>query len=395
MMAKVRNLYDALIRPSKDEDKCTNYLVWLLSKLPPKYLNKLCQEVKLTFIASDYLHSVVQYVFCDSRPDAVFESNNKYLILETKIYSNKFDDEQFANHINGAYQLFKRENCWFLFLSTDEYQPEKISALRRKYSGHVSFISWKQLLHILSDSIETTSEQHSIIIRELLSLAKHYKLGRIEPMNTNELYQYIESYKKMANQRDSATLMLVRFMKEINKRMIANTEERAELYEDESEEALPCIFNTFTVNGWHTRESAYVFLNIFERKIGILLTGYQDNAKEKKILLDLWDSGFKQTFREDKELSAYTWIDERSDESIENCGHFKQVGGVTGCSFNPLKISEIQENFYWGYSYNFDAKRMEEYFESIPAAFSRLLDRFATKTSGAKACKKSRPNKSN
>lgn len=378
-MPQVRNLYDALIKPAKAEDKCTNFLVWLFEKLPPEIVNGLCHEVGLSFTASEFLHTTVQYVFPDSRPDAVFESNYSYLILETKLYPNRFDRQQFVNHIAGAIDVFGRGNVCFLFLSSDDYQPNDIIVLKRKYPNQVAFVSWKNLLRILLDSSKTSSRQYEIIIREFLLLANHYKLGRLISMNPNELVQFIDSYSKVTLQRDSVTQLLLKFMKqELTKRIIAQSGERAELADDDSQEELPCFYFTFNVKGWHTTESAYLFLNIPDKTIGVLLTGYQSSAKEKKLFIERWDNKLKDLFAQDKDLATYTWIDENDDDAIDGLGYFRQVSGVSGEVFNPLKIDALAEYFYWGYSYSFDTGKFEDYYKTIPEAFSRLLNVFAS-----------------
>jgi hypothetical protein len=315
------------------------------------------------------------------------------LILETKIYPGAFNTKQFLNHVSGAAKQFGKENSWFIFLSGDVYAPHKITQLRHKYQGHIAFISWKNLLQILANSTRRSARQYSILVREFLLFANHYKLGRLSSMNYSELADFVGAYSKSIAMRDSANQLLLQFMKELVKRTIAHSNERAELNNDDCQEECPCFYYSFEVGGWHTPKSAYLFLNIAEKSIGVVLTGYQDSMKEKKDFAEEWDEKFKHLFKNDSDASVYTWIDEDGDEAIEESGYFKKIPGISGVVFNPVKLDDVADYFYWGYVMDFNAAKHEEYYSLVPDAFSKLLDVYLADSSKVKHKKSNKVKK--
>ena len=93
-MTKISSLYDAIIKYKKPEDQCTNFLMRLLNILPSEVLSKICEESKLSCFNDihDNLIIDVQYTLDKSVPDAIIEfSENKYIIIEVKLYPNSFE----------------------------------------------------------------------------------------------------------------------------------------------------------------------------------------------------------------------------------------------------------------------------------------------------------------
>jgi hypothetical protein len=379
-MPLINNLYDAIVSPRCNEDKCTNLLVWLLKKLPPETISTICNEIGLAFEVKNYLHTRVQFVFPKSRPDAVFEADGKQLILETKLFQGRFDCSQFLDHINGAIGVFGQESVYFIFLSMDKVEPNDVRNIRKRFPEKIAFISWLNLLQILNDSIRNTNRQYAILIREFLLFANHYKLGRIVSMNQNELSSFIDIYAKVFHQKDSANQIFLKFMKELRNRLVAHSSERAEPFseEEDSQVECPCFYFVLTINGWHIKRSAYLFLNVYTKSIGVLLTGYQSDAKEKKVFIDKWNNGLKEIYAKDKGLKAFTWIEHQDVDAIEGRGYFKESTGINGKLINPTKIEDVSEFFYWGYSFDFIVNRQSEYLETIPVAFEKLINDFGT-----------------
>jgi len=43
---------------------------------------------------------------------------------------------------------------------------------------------------------------------------------------------------------------------------------------------------------------------------------------------------------------------------------------------SPNKLSTFDDSFYWGYAYNLDINKMDQYLHEIPKDFKKLLDDF-------------------
>lgn len=133
-MTKIKSLYDA-INYQKPENQCTNFLAFLLEKLPnKKIIDGICKNSGLT-INEDMLSVKVQYPLKDgiSIPDAIITfSNRKYLIIEAKMSDGGFKKTQFINHFNGGKEEFGgKENIWMLFLSGDDYIPSELNEFKK------------------------------------------------------------------------------------------------------------------------------------------------------------------------------------------------------------------------------------------------------------------------
>ena len=151
--------------------------------------------------------------------------------------------------------------------------------------------------------------------------------------------------------------------------------------QDEIEtKSLPNLYCSLRIKGWHTDYSAYLFINVVLKKFGFVLVGYQDemNRKEKSAFFERWNNSFKAKYKEDNNLKAFSFIGKDEDENAINAGYFKIIEGMSGKLFNPEQISDFQDNFYWGYSYDFQIAEKNSYFENIPKDFKKLLDCFLT-----------------
>lgn len=203
-MSKVRSLYDALIMYKKKEDQCTNFLLWLLQKLPSTVMLEICREASLSISRTDECPAVdAQFCLSDSIPDAKIEFlEGKHLLIETKREPGAFNEIQFMNHFLGGRKEFGRGNVWLLFLSGDSLIPEALDRLRKQFKGRIGFISWKSLLGLLKEYAGNNCEGYQILIKEFLVFAERYRLGRFEAMNTNELDEFLKVYPaSLASQR--------------------------------------------------------------------------------------------------------------------------------------------------------------------------------------------------
>lgn len=96
-MTKIKSLYDALIKTQVKEDRCTNFLLWLLRKLPSRVLLEICKisDLSISHRGTDFdFH--VQYTLDNSRADALITfSESNHILIETKRFPNSFDRDQF------------------------------------------------------------------------------------------------------------------------------------------------------------------------------------------------------------------------------------------------------------------------------------------------------------
>lgn len=376
-MAKIKSLYDALIKTQIKEDQCTNFLVWLLEKLPSRILLEICKKAELSIAhVSNNINAEVQTLFNKSRPDALIEfSEGKFLIIETKIYPNSFNKEQFLNHFNGGKDELGAENIWLLFLSNDESIPDELIELQKKHFGRIGFISWKSLIKLLRDNIESLGEKFEIITNEFLIFANNYKLGRLVSMNNEDFKRFIQAYPIVAKYQEVVLDKISDILNQIKDHIIIECEELVVENNDDTQEELPCVYRGLNIKDWYIKESsAYIFIDILQAIIGIVLTGYQENKKEKAIFQSQWEKSYKHKYKSDPSLRTFTWIGE--DEYAINGGYFKIVEGTSGKIFNPILISEFSDYFYWGYVYDLDIEKIKDYIENIPKDFKKLLDTF-------------------
>jgi hypothetical protein len=261
-MAEIKSLYDAFIKAPTEEDRCTNFLVWLLEKLPSKVILEICKIADLSVNqVGTNINVKVRPWLKKSSPDALIEfSEGKYLIIETKLYPNSFNKEQFLNHFNGGKEEFGEENIWLLFLSDDEYIPSELNELKEKHYGRIGFISWKSLLQFFNENVDSLGEKYEIIIKEFISFANHYKLGRLISMTNEEIKRFIEAYPVVAMNQEATLEIFSKILDKIKDRIIIECEELVKENEAEKQEELPCLYKALNIDGWYIKElSSYVF----------------------------------------------------------------------------------------------------------------------------------------
>ncbi len=379
-MAKIKSIYDAIVKTKVEEDQCTNFLVWLIGKLPAAIISQICilADIDIGENFNNQREITVQYPLENSRPDAVIESNNKYLIIETKRYPNTFNIIQFLNHHNGAIKEFGKDNFGLIFLSGDKDIPDELNKLIKQNIGSIGHISWLSLLELLSNNKKNLNSAWSIIIDEFLDFAKHKKLGRLIAMNNQEMQQFIDRYAELEKFRQPCAESLNKILDQYVERIIIDCEERMKLCDDDDDyqDELPCLYKSFNIKSWHTQYSSYVYINIIQKKVGICLTGYQEK-KDINPFLELWNKSMKIKYKEDGELISFTWIEKDDDDMAINEGYFKIIEGTKGKIINPTQIPDLSESFYFGYIYDLTIDFLEEYKNQIGMDFKKMLDNFS------------------
>lgn len=377
-MAKIISLYDAIIKTIKPEDKCTNFLLWLLEKLPSKIILDICKisDLSISQVKNNVSISV-QYPLKNSRADGLVEfSDGKYLIIETKRFPNSFDKEQFLNHFNGGGNEFGEENIWLLFLSGDEHIPSELNELKKRYYGKIGFISWKSLLQFFRDNVELLGKKYEIVTKEFIAFANRYNLGRLISMNNEEIKKFIEVYPIVAIYQEAVLERFSEILNKIKDRIIMECEELVKENEDDTQEKLPCLYRALNIDGWHIEKSSgYVFVDILQRNIGIVLTGYQDK-NEKAKFQPHWSENYRNKYKNDTNLRSLTWVSQGEDQYAVKGGYFKMVEGTSGKLFNPAQIPEFTDYFYFGYVPKLEIEKMQSYSETIVKDFKRLMDVF-------------------
>jgi hypothetical protein len=378
-MARSITLGD-VIKTHVSEDQCTNFLVWLLEKLPNEIMFEICKISRLSVYKTtkDEFTTDRQYILDNSRPDALIHFNNRYLLIETKIVPDAFDKKQFINHFNGGCEKFGQENLWLLFLSADKEAPDELQEILNRYPGKIGFISWYSIIQLLKDNKDSLGEKYVIIIVEFLNFTKRYKFGRLKSMNDQELIKFIEDYPAIAQKQEAALQRFLLMLSKIKEKIIKKHGELVQTSSEDNRNIFPCLYNSFTIQGWHTKLSAYVFIDIQFKQMGILLTGYQDKKNEKQLLLKKW-TDYEHKFQKDPKLCAFTYVGKEEDEYSSSGGYFKNVEISKLKSFNPDKNPEFNGNFYWGYIYPLTIKNNAYYFETIVKDFSRLFNTFIRK----------------
>ena len=381
-MIKINSLYDALIKTNVEEDQCTYFLVWLLQKLPPEVVSKICEKSKLSMYdkISNKIIIDVQHPLENSRPDARVEfSDNKYILIETKIYPKRFDKIQFVNHFNGGCKKFGEKNTWLLFLSGDNITPDELKPIIQKNQGKIGHISWNSLREILIEYNKTSDEKFKIIIEEFLVFAKHYKLGRLISLDNEEMNQFIESFSEWEKYRKPCTDKLLYTLDMYIERIKDDSPGKVEEinHKDANNKDLPCLYKCLKIKGWHTDWSCYIFINIVLKKIGVVLTGYEDDDKDKKIFSEIWKKYMKNKYKEDPKLCSLTWIEEDDDKFAINEGYFK-VEEIVTKSFIPAETKIFSSHFYFGYIYELNIPELEKLVGTISEDFKTLIERFAS-----------------
>ncbi|VVB89020.1 Uncharacterised protein [uncultured archaeon] len=398
-MQRIKSLYDALIKYHNKENQCTNFLVWILGKLPPTTMLDICKLSDLSIDNVEFVSNNVQPTFEKSTPDAIIEfSNEKYLIIETKRFDKSFVKEQFINHFDGGRKKFGEENTWILFLSGDGILPDELKGLKKEYFGKIGFLSWKSILQLLEEKKKSLEDKYEIILEEFITFAKHYGLGRLKHMNNEEIIKFIDGYPFIAINRENAQERFSKLLNEMQRYIIAESEEAVEENKNEDDykkgnnEKLPCPYRCLKIEGWHTEKSAYVFINILSKEIGIVLTGYQSEGKEKKIFWERWNEYMKNDYKDNPNLESFTFVDTNSDDDIAiaiNSHYFKHIPGFNGNQFSPDMFPEFKDYFFWGCTYTLDIGNIEKsFYEKLAKDFKKLIDTFR-KNNDHKSRKKS------
>lgn len=387
-MRKIKSIYDAIIKTKVLEDQCTNFLVYILDKLPKSILIEIIKAAQLkTPDFSSYVDINVQYHLAksnvghnDSRPDATIEfAEGKFLLLETKRFQDSFDANQFHNHYYNGIKAFGNNNVWCLFLSKDSQCPSDLKKLKKRYGGKVGFISWKELIEVLDRENKTKKLANSILIDEFIIFAKHYKLHKLITMNKQELKTFIRNYSGVALKQDEVQEYFNKCIEDISQRIL-ESKETVKLNDDYYSETLPCFYRTFNIKSWHIKKpSAYVFIDVLLKKVGVILYGFEDKTESKKLQL-LWDKKYKQIYSKNATLTAVTWIGYGEDDfAIGEDGYFKPIPSSSGKLFNPLDVPEIRESecFYWGVVSDLDLENInDEVINKIATDFKNLLSSF-------------------
>jgi hypothetical protein len=391
-MTRINSLLDAIIKVTIPEDQCTNFLLWLLKKLPSRVLLEICNVagLSITQVEEEFSFEVQRLLLSDSRPDGIIRFFNAgHLIIETKRFQNEFDKNQFTRHLRGGRKEFGENNIWLMLLSGDQYPPPELERLRSQYPGKIGFLSWKSLFQILENSKKILGERYQIVIEEFITFARHNAIEGVIAMNNDEFRKFIEAYPLVEKYEKAVVDKFGRILHSIKDRVIVGSEELVEENKDENNtKALPCLHICLEIDGWHTENSAFIFCNIIQQNIGAILTGYENRRARAKFLAK-WEEKWKQIYKGNPKLSSFTWVEKGEDEyAIEN-GYFKLVEGTSGRSFNPQQLSAFNDSFYWGFAYQFDLDSLKVLEINIAKDFRNLLGAFLPRL-GTKRAKRAR-----
>src|SRR5712692_220490 len=374
-MREIRNLCDVLLDTHVDEDQCTNFLLWLFRRLPAKCLNEFCVKARLKLgqVTTDYPFRA-QLKLEHSRPDALLEfETGRFLLIETKRPNNPLNASQFANHIAGGIKEFGIEKCWFLFISGDSNEPPELDQFRHKHRARIGFLSWIDVFDLLAKFKQQLEKPYAIFIEEFLIFARRHRLGKALLMNEQEMTTFLQAYPAIYRSQEAAQQTFQRLLDSIVQRIVLECEERVTLADDDARDKLPQLYQCLRVKGWHIPlYSLYVVLNALTREIAVLGNGY-GSAKEKKEFLSLWNAGFKQLYKNDPKLHAFTWIKQGDDDDAWEGGYFKQVRGTAGKLFDPTHVGDFGDYFQWGYIYRIDQDSLGEPFVAKIGAEVRKL----------------------
>jgi len=193
-------------------------------------------------------------------------------------------------------------------------------------------------------------------------------------MTTDELKAFLAHFPEVWTKLDAAENALNALLKLVCIQAVASSGERATEWSagaDDFSESLPCLYSTLKIRDWHTTSSAYVFINAALRKVGVVLTGYQDDRKQKENFLNRWQGSFKSAFAADPDIRTFVW--EEEDEYAGDTGYFKPIDGTAGQLFDPSKIEVFADYFYWGYWYELDVADFSKVSQLIADDFKKLL----------------------
>ncbi|MGP8104350.1 MAG: hypothetical protein ACLQLE_00515, partial [Desulfobaccales bacterium] len=180
------------------------------------------------------------------------------------------------------------------------------------------------------------------------------------------------SYNVVYKYKDTVLEICEDFIMSLKNRIIIESNELIEENKGDTSEEFPCLIKSLFIDGWHLKKresSAYIFIDVLNHRLGIVLNGYQD-SKDKAEFLTLWNNKYKFIYEKDPRLNSFAWDDEYNV--------FRIIEGTTSKIFNPEKVSEFEDYFYWGYCYDLDFEKLKLYLDSISNDFKALLKDFRT-----------------
>lgn len=377
-MAVVQSLIDVIRKGHTPEDRCTNALVWLLQRCSPEIACQVLALAGLSVESPDRIRGHVQWNLTHSRPDAVLEFQGPlHVVIETKIQPGMCSASQLRNHFRGAAHQFGRDLTRLLFLSVERSAPAEVRRLAARLPGKIFFLSWQQILLFLESKRAILDHEQQVFFEEFLACVRAEKLWRLFPMTTDELKDFLAHFPEVWTKLDAAENALNALLKLVCIQAVASSGERATEWSagaDDFSESLPCLYSTLKIRDWHTTSSAYVFINAALRKVGVVLTGYQDDRKQKENFLNRWQGSFKSAFAADPDIRTFVW--EEEDEYAGDTGYFKPIDGTAGQLFDPSKIEVFADYFYWGYWYELDVADFSKVSQLIANDFRKLLSAY-------------------
>ena len=370
-MRGVSHMPDVLKGPQ--EDRCTNALVWLLQRCSPEMASQVLSLAGLTIREPlEPVQGRIQESFPRSRPDAILEFQGpQYVVIETKIHPGMCSIRQLRNHYFGAARRFGEERISLLFLSVERSAPREVTLLSKRFPGKIFFLAWQEVLLFLQAKRATLDHAQQVFLEEFFACIRAAKLWRLFAMTTDELKSFLARFPDVWTKLDAAQNALNELLRVISTQAIAFSGEGAESEVDDFSDQLPCLYSTLKIRGWHTTSSAYVFINAVLGKVGVVLTGYQDDRKQKENLLSRWRESFKNLFAADLETRTFVW--ESDDEAAGVTGYFSPVQGLTGQVFDPSKFEVFTDYFYWGYWHDLDVTDSGKVARLIAEDFKKLM----------------------
>jgi hypothetical protein len=378
-MQLIKSLHDVIQKGPTPEDKCTNALVWLLQRCSFSVARELLALAGIDI--GDVEGPVKGYVrqhFPSAVPDALLELQGPlWVLIETKIHPGTCTLAQLQNHYSEAVREYG-DGLRILLLSVERKEPSVLSTLSTQYPGRFYYLSWQQMLRYLDSKRANLDHEHRAFLEEFFAVVRDQKLWSLFSMTIDELRNFLTHYPFVAGHEAAAENVLDELTTKIRVRCIASSLDRAEDASSEDRtEYLPCLYTSFKIREWHTTLSAYAFLNAAIGKMGVILTGYQDDKKEREAFSSRWHSKFKDKFVLDPNLQSFVWVKEDGDELAGQTGYFKEVSGTSGHAFDPLKIELFQDTFYWGYSLPLDVTDFDTSASQLASSFRNLLDSFS------------------
>lgn len=377
-MAVVQSLVDVIRKGHTPEDRCTNALVWLLQRCSPEIACQMLGLAGLSVESPDRIRGHVQWNFKHSRPDAVLEFQGPlYVVIETKIQLGMCRASQLRNHFRGAAQQFGGDLTTLLFLSVERSAPAEVRRIAARLPAKIFFLSWQHILLFLESKRAILDHEQQVYFEEFFACIRAEKLWRLFPMTNDELNAFLAHFPEVHTKLEAAKNALNALLKLVCIQAVASSGERAEeLPPDDGSGDLPCLYSPLKIRDWHTTSSAYVFINAALRKVGVVLTGYEDERKQKENFLNRWHGSFKSAFAADPDSRTFVWVDKEEDECAGATGYFKPIDGTAGQVFDPSKIEVFADYFYWGYWYELDVADFSKVSQLIAEDFKKLLSAY-------------------